>query len=88
MKCTVSFINLLSYIEDKGFIDICIYNGKLAYKVAIRYFIRCPTLVTQILKNNISKLEKCMITNDDKIQSSLVYSVNRNEKHQSIYIVI
>lgn len=29
-----------------------------------------------------------MITNDDKIQSSLVYSVNRNEKHQSIYIVI
>lgn len=29
-----------------------------------------------------------MITNDDKIQSSLVYSVNRNEKHQSIYIGI
>lgn len=29
-----------------------------------------------------------MITNDDKIQSSLVYSVNRNEKHQSTYIDI
>lgn len=48
--------------KTKGLL-IYAYNDRLAYKVEIRYYNRCSTLVKRIVKEQY--IEKRMIANDD-----------------------